>query len=312
MSSPEQTNPESLDDEPSSPAGAADLVTSGVTPALARPDLLALGAKRLSRLERLQIRWIRSSFEPGWLDRALRACQRTIGQSWIHHCTKNLRHIHGLERLPPLDGPESIVVVANHRSFFDLYVVTAALVRGGLKKRIVFPVRSNFFYDSVLGWFVNGIMSFFAMYPPIFRDRSKAILNPACLTELSWLLRRGGVFAGLHPEGTRKRDDDPYTFLPPQPGVGKVIHEARVTVVPVFVNGLLNDLPRQVGGNFTRKGPPIHVVFGAPVALDDLYARKGSPRVYKAISERCLEAIAELGQEERKLRGDAGHSQLRP
>lgn len=317
MSSPEQTKARSLVDEPSSAPSPTDVessptprdepssepaVASATLPTLARPELLTLGAKRLSRLERLQIRWIRGSFEPGWLDRALRFCQRTVGQAWIHHCTKHLRQIHGLERLPMLDGPESIVVVANHRSFFDLYVVTAALVRGGLKKRIVFPVRSNFFYDSVLGWFVNGIMSFFAMYPPIFRERSKAVLNPACLTELSWLLRRGGVFAGLHPEGTRKRDDDPYTFLPPQPGVGKVIHEARVTVVPVFVNGLLNDLPRQVTGNFTRKGPPIHVVFGAPLDLGDLYAQKGSPRVYKAISERCLQAIAALGQEERTLR----------
>lgn len=271
-----------------------------------RPDLVELGRRRLSFIERLQLRWIRNSFEPGWLDRLLRFGQRTVGQGWIHHCTKHLRHVHGLENVPALDGPESVLVVANHRSFFDLYVVTAALVRGGLRKRIVFPVRSNFFYDSIPGWFVNGIMSFFAMYPPIFRDRRKAMLNPAALSELGWLLRRGGVFAGLHPEGTRKRDDDPYTFLPAQPGVGKVIYESRVTVVPVFVNGLLNDLPRQVLGNFNRKGPPIHVVFGKPVELGELLDEKGSPRVYRAIAERCLEAIGELGQIEKRLRhGDA-------
>lgn len=267
-----------------------------------RPDLVKLGRRRLTLLERLQIRWMRRTLEPGWLDRLLRLCQRTVGQAWIHHCTKHLRQVHGLDRLPPLDGAESIILVANHRSFFDLYVVTAELVRRGLKKRIVFPVRSNFFYDSVAGWFVNGIMSFFAMYPPIFRDRRKAALNPASLTELGWLLRRGGMFVGIHPEGTRKRDEDPYTFLPAQPGVGRVIHEARVTVVPVFVNGLLNNLVRQVGGNFNRKGPPIHVVFGQPIDFQDLYARKGSPRVYRAIAERCLEAIGQLGQEERGLR----------
>ncbi|NLE89188.1 MAG: 1-acyl-sn-glycerol-3-phosphate acyltransferase [Myxococcales bacterium] len=272
---------------------------------IARPDLVELGRRRLSLIERLQLRWIRRSFEPGWLDRLLRFGQRTVGQAWIHHCTKHLRHVHGLEHLPPLDGPESILVVANHRSFFDLYVVTATLVRGGLRKRIVFPVRSNFFYDSITGWFVNGIMSFFAMYPPIFRERRKAMLNPAALSELGWLLRRGGVFAGLHPEGTRKRDDDPYTFLPAQPGVGKVIHESRVTVVPVFVNGLLNDLPRQVRGNFNRKGPPIHVVFGPPIDFGDLLEERGSPRVYRAIAERCLEAIGELGQREKQIRGNA-------
>lgn len=267
-----------------------------------RSDLAKLGRERLTPLERLQIRWIRRTLEPGWLDRLLRFCQRTVGQAWIHHCTKHLRHVHGLERLPALDGPESIILVANHRSFFDLYVVTAELVRRGLRKRIVFPVRSNFFYDSVAGWFVNGIMSFFAMYPPIFRDRRKAMLNAASLAELSWLLRRGGMFVGIHPEGTRKRDDDPYTFLPAQPGVGRVIYEARVPVVPVFVNGLLNDLVRQVASNFNRKGTPIHVVFGHPIDFRDLYAEKGSLRVYRAIAERCLEAIGRLGQEERRLR----------
>jgi 1-acyl-sn-glycerol-3-phosphate acyltransferase len=282
-----------------SPAPAEPLASA---PLLQRPDLPRLGRRRLSLIERLQIRWLRWSLQPGWLDDVLRFFQRTVGQAWIHHCTKHLRHIHGIERLPPLDGPDSVLVVANHRSFFDLYVVTAALVRGGLRKHILFPVRSKFFYDSIAGWFVNGMMSFFAMYPPIFRERRKAALNPACLAELSWLLRRGGMFAGLHPEGTRKRDDDPYTFLPAQPGVGKVIYEARVTVVPVFINGLLNDLPRQVRGNFNGKGPAIHVVFGEPIDFSDLFAQKGSLRVYRAIAERCLTVIGELGQEEHHLR----------
>ena len=271
-------------------------------PGVPRPDLVALGRRRLSFVERLQIRWIRNSFEPGWLDRLLRSGQRTVGQGWIHHCTKHLRRVHGLENLPALDGPESILVVANHRSFFDLYVVTATLVRGGLRKRIVFPVRSNFFYDSIAGWFVNGIMSFFAMYPPIFRDRRKAMLNPAALSELGWLLRRGGVFAGLHPEGTRKRDDDPYTFLPAQPGVGKVIYESRVTVVPVFVNGLLNDLPLQVRGNFNRKGPPIHVVFGKPVEYADLAAEKPRPTLYKKCADRFMTEVGKLMETEKELR----------
>ncbi len=270
----------------------------------ARPDLLVSGKKRLSRMERWIIGFVRSTFEPGRLNRFLSFCQRSVGQAWIHHCTKHLRRVHGLERLPALDDENSVIVVANHRSFFDMYVITAELVRRGMRKRIAFPVRSSFFYDSPLGLFVNGVMSFFAMYPPIFRDRSKAALNGVSLAELGHLLGRGGVYAGVHPEGTRKRDDDPYTFLPAQPGVGRVVHEAKVKVVPVFVNGLQNDLGRQVLSNFTKSGTPILVVFGEPIDFSDLYREKGSPRVYRAIAERCMQSVGVLAEEERKLRSE--------
>jgi 1-acyl-sn-glycerol-3-phosphate acyltransferase len=268
----------------------------------ARPDLAEQGKKRLSFVERALIRFVRHSFEPGPFDRAIRWCQRWIGSTWIHHFTKHLRHIHGFERLPRFAPQQSFIVVANHRSFFDLYVVTAELVRRGLPQRMVFPVRSSFFYTTPLGLFVNGVMSFFAMYPPIFRERRQAALNPTSLGELVWLLRRGGVFAGMHPEGTRKRDDDPYTLLPAQRGVGRIIRDAQVPVVPVFVNGLINDLPKQVWSNFDGTGTPIIAVFGAPVDFGQLLEQPSTPKTHQAIAERALEAVAALGQEEKALR----------
>jgi 1-acyl-sn-glycerol-3-phosphate acyltransferase len=267
-----------------------------------RPDLVVSGKKRLSWLERTLIAIVRRSFEPGFFSRAVHFGQRTIGCGWIHHCTKHLRHVHGYERLPKLDRSQSYILVANHRSFFDLYVVFGDLVHRGLEHRIVFPVRSKFFYDNPLGLLVNGIMSFFAMYPPLFRERKKALMNPLALEELAFLLRRGGMFAGIHPEGTRKRDDDPYTFLPAQRGVGKVIQDSRVPVIPVFINGLLNDLPKQVRSNFDRTGQDIFVVFGKPVEFGDLLDQGKSPKVHQAISDRVMQAVGELGREEQRLR----------
>jgi 1-acyl-sn-glycerol-3-phosphate acyltransferase len=110
------------------------------------------------------------------------------------------------------------------------------------------------------------------------------------------------VFLGLHPEGTRNKSDDPYTYLPAQSGVGRIVHAAKVDVIPAFINGLGNDLPKQVLGNFTRDGNPIHVVFGAPVDFGDLPQRNASPRVYKEITERCMSAVRVLGEEERAHR----------
>ncbi len=270
----------------------------------ARPRRLASNGSPpvLTPLERAQIRMIRASLRPGALDHAIRWLQRSVGQWWIRSATASLRHVHGLDRLPPWNRSGSIVCVANHRSLFDLYVTVAELVSRGLPHRILFPVRSEFFYDNPLGPLVNGVMSFFAMYPPIFRDKKRAALNLAGLDELAALLRRGGFFVGIHPEGTRKKDDDPYALLPAQSGVGRVIRKARVPVVPVFVNGLGNDLVKQVAGGLTGRGTPIHIVFGAPIAFGPLMDQAESPRTYRLIAERCVEEIAKLGQEERAIR----------
>jgi 1-acyl-sn-glycerol-3-phosphate acyltransferase len=266
-------------------------------------DLLEMGDTSLTRLERGQIRFIRRSLQPGLVNATLRLLQRSVGQWWIRAVTASLRHVHGLDRLPAWGPHESIVCVSNHRSFYDLYVVTAELVARGMRNRLLFPVRSNFFYDSVLGPFVNGAMSFFAMYPPIFRDRKRAALNLASLDEVASLLRRGGFFVGIHPEGTRKKDDDPYTFLPAQSGVGRIIRKAgRVPVVPVFVNGLQNDFVKQLVSGITRRGKDIHIVYGKPIDFGSLLDAPESPRTYKRIADKCLEAIGDLGQEEKAIR----------
>jgi 1-acyl-sn-glycerol-3-phosphate acyltransferase len=276
------------------------------SPGRLRPerDLLETGADLLTPLERLQIRLVRATLSPGPVDDAVRWLQRSVGQRWIRAATSRLRRVHGVERLPAWDANESVILVANHRSFFDLYVTTAELVSRGLPQRILFPVRSNFFYDHPLGPLVNGTMSFFAMYPPIFRDRKRAALNVASLDEIAILLRRGGYFVGLHPEGTRKRDDDPYTFLPAQSGIGRVVHQARVAVVPVFVNGLGNDFRRQVVDAVTGRGRPITLVFGAPVDFGAALDAPGGPKTYKRIADMCLDAIGVLAAEERSLYAD--------
>jgi len=267
-----------------------------------RPDLVAVGDSSLRPIEKLQIRVIRRSFEPGAIDTSLRWCQRNIGARWMDACTRNLRHVHGLDRLPVLDPKKSYVCVCNHRSFFDLYMVTTLLVLHGLPQRMLFPVRSNFFYDRPLGFAVNGAMSFFAMYPPIFRERARAPLNLAGIDEVAWLARRGGAFIGMHPEGTRNKDGDPYEFLPAQSGVGRIIRQADVEVIPVFVNGLVNDIVEQVTSNAKGKGVPIVVVFGKPIDFGGMLQENPSPRLYKRIADHSIDAIRTLSVEEREIR----------
>jgi 1-acyl-sn-glycerol-3-phosphate acyltransferase len=268
-------------------------------------DLLDfVGPGELTAVERWQIRFVRRTFEWAAVDRAIRVLQRQFSANWIDVSTRNLLHVHGVERLPRFDRDSSTILVSNHRSFFDLFVVSSVIVKRGLEQRLMFPVRSQFFYDTPLGLAVNGAMSFFAMYPPVFRDRDRVALNRASVEEVIRLLRDGGAFVGLHPEGKRNKSDDPYTLLPARPGVGRIIQatRGRATVIPVFVNGLGNDIVRQVASNYLNKGAPVTIVFGEPIAFGDLLDGPPSAGLHQRISEHALDAVRALGEEERAIR----------
>jgi 1-acyl-sn-glycerol-3-phosphate acyltransferase len=266
-----------------------------------RPELFAAAAEKLGLIERINIHLVRSTFTVPAIDRAMLFLARSVGALWVHHCTKHIREIHGLERLPPSDPHRSFILVSNHRGFFDMFVINMALYRYGWRHRLLFPVRSNFFYDHPLGLFVNAAMSFLSMYPPIFRDRKKAVLNHTAFNELIWAMKRGRS-AGIHPEGTRNKGDDPYTFLPAQSGVGRAIYKSRVMIIPAFINGLSNDIVRQVAGNFNGKGKKVIVVFGKPLDFGPMLDEPPTARLFKQIADKTLEEIGKLGQEEKAIR----------
>lgn len=262
----------------------------------------------MTPIERAQLAFVRRSFEPGAFASSVRWCQRNLGSRWLRFVLGNLFQTHHRERLPDFGAGESYILVCNHRSFFDLYAVVSDLVHQGLKQRIVFPVRSNFFYDNPLGLLVNGTMSFFAMYPPVFREPKKAQLNMLTLDELAWLLRQGGHFVGFHPEGTRNMGD-PYTLLPARTGIGRLVHKARVKVIPVFINGLdPSDMWGQIRSNFTKSGTPIHTVFGNAIDFNGLLDEPATQSTFKKIANKTRDAIAQLAEEERQIRFGASHS----
>lgn len=207
------------------------------------------------------------------------------------------------------DGPISrdgrFIAVANHRSFFDFFVVRAILRWSPVcPRRAFFPVRSNFFYTSPLGVFINMNLSGMSMFPPILRDPERGAWNKYALARANAELQKPGTLLGMHPEGTRNKGPDPYRFLPAQPGIGRVVLEAspEVQVVPIFVLGMSNSLGKELIRNWRRPAEhPIYVWFGEAVDFGDLRAAGNRPTTQKRASDRCLEAIARLGEEVRKL-----------
>lgn len=235
-------------------------------------------------------------------------CQRVFGAGWIHFSTYNIMNVYGLEHVENASRERPILLVANHRSFFDMYTVSTALFRNTTwRKQLFFPVRGRFFYQSPLGLFVNLVMGWWSMYPPFFATGEKPIVKKRPFDQysmrlLSELCRNGaGNVIGFHPEGTRNKSGDPYSYLPAQPGVGKIIKDAAPQVIPVFIAGLGNKLAKQVLGNWTG-GEQVRIRFGAPLDLSEHLAKKDRIRTYKEIADFVMSKIAELGEEDRRGR----------
>jgi 1-acyl-sn-glycerol-3-phosphate acyltransferase len=218
----------------------------------------------------------------------------------------------GLEQLRTLPRGASILLVSNHRSFFDFFALSTLLYyRAGIARHLYFPIRANFYYQTWLGLLLNAVVGGWSMYPPIFRERPKRPFNRASLDEAAEILRSPGALVGLHPEGTRNKGPDPYALLPAQPGVGRVALGARSVVVPAFVLGMSNRLLDTFWLNWLGKRPVI-AVFGAPLDLADLYAQGDRPAIQKRIADRMRDAISALGERERTLRLSAGFADLKP
>ena len=257
----------------------------------------------LSTMESIAFRLVRRMNVGAWKT-FWTFCQRHVGSLWIYLATYNLMNVFGVENVERTDADRPLVLVANHRSFFDMYTVSSVLFRRTSRPiKLFFPVRAKFFYDNPVGWFVNLVMGWWAMYPPFFREEKEAakrLFDKFSLRELIRLCTSGhGHVIGFHPEGKRNLDPDPYSFLPAQPGIGKVLYESHAQVVPVFVTGLINDLPRQILGNWTG-GEKVRIWFGEPIDLSEFYVKRDSIRTHKEIADFLMGRIANLGEKDRE------------
>jgi 1-acyl-sn-glycerol-3-phosphate acyltransferase len=261
----------------------------------------------LTPFERFAFHLVRRMNQGNW-KRFWTGCQKVFGAGWIHFATYNLMQVYGLENVHALSPERPVLLVANHRSFFDMYTVSTVLFRNTKwRKQLFFPVRGRFFYQGPLGLFVNLVMGWWSMYPPFFASGEKPLIEKRAFDKYSFALlaslcREGaGNIIGFHPEGTRNKSADPYSFLPAQPGVGKLIKDAAPQVIPVFIAGLGNDLPKQVLGNWTG-GEKIRIHFGPQLDLTNYLSRKDQARTYIEISRFAMSKIAELGEQDRQLK----------
>lgn len=232
-----------------------------------------------------------------------------ISYVWVRAGISKRMIVEGLEGLKALEPSSGVMLVANHRSFFDSYAMLLACYMGKVPwaKSLQFPVRSNFFYDSPAGIAINAAIAGGAMYPPIFRDKERRSLNDEALDRMVEILKKPGNVLGMHPEGTRGKGPDPYELLPAQPGVGKIALLSKPMVVPGFINGLGNNIVDDIRVTYTkeaRRSRAIVSVFGAPIDYSALAAEKPRPTLYKKCADLFMAEVKKLSVRERELRAD--------
>lgn len=251
----------------------------------------------LTRFERFAFR-LAHRMNSGAGKRLQTFLQHHLGARLIQMTQYNLLRVYGIENLRQVSPTRPILLVANHRSFFDLFIVAAVLYRHtNLCGAMYFPVRAMFFYETWRGILVNMLMGWWSMYPPIMGGgERKRLFDKYAIRRLTALCRVGaGHVIGFHPEGKRNMVDDPYQLLKPQPGVGKLIKEANPQVVPVFVAGLGNNIFAQVKSNWTN-GEKVRIHFGAPIDLGAQLAMGDRPRIYVEIARLVMQHIAAQGE----------------
>ncbi len=255
----------------------------------------------------------RASFRLGdvWARRFSKLASRwnavvPAGALWM--CGGRRFRTEGLSHLRSVGPDDSVILVANHRSFFDFYVVSAMTYwRTDLPRRVLFPVRSSFFYDNPAGVALNFLISNMAMFPPVIRDPKRRAFNRYSVARCIAEVAIPGTVLGLHPEGTRNKSDDPYSFTRAQPGVGQIVLAAkRAKVFPVFLHGLTNDIFGELVDNWTRPAEhPIDIWFGPEIRFDDLRGQRERAALHLAAAERCLGGIRALADEHRAAHGGA-------
>lgn len=259
----------------------------------------------LDPLERFHYRLVDVINRASWFPDLASPFNSVISRLWVEAFIRHLVQDHGFDNFKRIDPNRSVLLVANHRSFYDQYSIMARLYTlFGNHHRIFFPIRSPFFYDSLLGLVVNLSLSFGAMYPPITRDPRRMAWNSFAMDLLVELLQDRRHLVGFHPEGKRSQDPDPYALLPGKLGCGMVIHKSRPNVLPVFLQGFPRSVLSWPLKNLRRPRPVVHMVMGAPIDFSEEFAAPGDRRTYLRIAKKTMAAIAEVAEREKAIRAE--------
>ena len=189
--------------------------------------------------------------------------------------------VRGAEHIPS-SGPA--LIVSNHQSILD-----PPLIGGAMRRQIYFLAKAELFRIPVFGPLIRALHA-----RPVRREGS----DPRALRTAALLLKEGKALL-VFPEGTRSLDG---RLGEGKPGVGMLAVTSGAPVVPAYVSGTLEALPK--GATWPRRsqvsvsfGPALH--FKAPIG-------SGRKERYREAAEEMMRGIQQL-KEQSSATGTAGH-----
>lgn len=185
----------------------------------------------------------------------------------------------GLENI---SGSGNFIIAPNHASYLDGFVVVLSLP---------FSVVRNLYSLGISDFFAGSLKSWFANKAHVIPIDSSAYLNRALQTS-AYVLRHGRSLC-VFPEGGRSPDNSLLEF---KKGVGILAVEMGIPVIPVYIKGTFEALPREkVWPTFTR----ISVTFGMPLSAKNIdFSRKPADMDdYQYFANLIREKVKELSGE---------------
>jgi len=170
---------------------------------------------------------------------------------------------------PLPDGP--LILAANHRSFIDPGVLGAIADRP-----IIYMMHAKYYDLKLLNWF-------FRMSRCIVVD--EVADTRAALRASEEVLRQGRVL-GIFPEGHISKDG---ALQPAQPGIGWLARRNAAPVVPVYIGGTREVLPR---GSRRLHLHAVRVVMGEALPPPASAAGRAGDQ---AFADAVMATIARLG-----------------
>jgi len=183
--------------------------------------------------------------------------------------------VRGVENIPS-SGPA--LIVSNHQSILD-----PPLIGGAARRQIYFLAKAELFRIPVFGRLIRALHA-----RPVRREGS----DPAALRTAAQLLDEGKALL-VFPEGTRSLDG---RLGAGKPGVGMLAVTSGAPVVPAYVSGTLEALPK--GAAWPRRSQ-VSVSFG-PALHFKVRRGVGRKEGYREAAEDMMREIAQLKQQQQQ------------
>ncbi|MBI2876847.1 MAG: 1-acyl-sn-glycerol-3-phosphate acyltransferase [Candidatus Tectomicrobia bacterium] len=183
--------------------------------------------------------------------------------------------VYGRENVP--QGGR-VLIASNHVSHLDPVLIAYLLLSRRSPGILWAPAKAELFEVPLLG----RLLASYGVFP--VRRNGQDL---SAMKKIISLMQRSQVM--IFPEGMRSSDGQ---LLPGNRMVGKLIYQAKPTVVPTAVLGTGQAFPK--GKWVPRLCSQFQVVFGPPVDLQEEYARRDSKETAQLVIQKVMQAIADL------------------